>query len=413
MKARRFQKYKRHRKARRAKLLLPLFFVLALCTIAYVALGDGIDGAGGNGVPEDKVLKSPESAAHEGSDTLTEILATGRDPQIEAMLEAMTPEEKIGQMFMGCFYNGTPSAKKVEKYHLGGVLLFGPSFKNVTKKTLKRQLRDIDQTCAIAPFIAADEEGGTVVRVSAYRKYRSKPFRSPRQLFARGGMEAVVSDTHEKNRLLLSLGINMNLAPVCDISRDPDDFMYLRSLGKNPQTTAEFAAAVTEACREDGIACSLKHFPGYGNSADTHKGLAIDTRPLKELKQRDLIPFRAGIDRGAPTVLIAHNIVTALDDRRPASLSPSVHRLLRQDMGFDGVIITDDLSMGAITGFSSVEESAVNAVLSGNDLLCTGNYAIQHAAVLQALYDGVITEDRIDASVRRILGLKKKMGLLS
>ena len=257
-----------------------------------------------------------------------------------------------------------------------------------------------------------DEEGGTVVRVSSSKKFRSTPFLSPRELYAKGGLDLIVSDAHEKNSLLSGLGINLDLAPVCDISTNRKDFMYDRSLGQDARTTSDFAEAVVKACAEDSMGCTLKHFPGYGDSADTHKGIAVDRRSMEQLKSSDLLPFQAGIDAGAPSVLVSHNIVRAIDAAAPASLSPAVHRMLREDMGFCGVIITDDLSMDAIDEFFPETGSAVSAVLAGNDMLCTGSFRRQYDAVLKAVRDGDITEERIDQSVRRIISWKISAGLI-
>ena len=125
-----------------------------------------------------------------------------------------------------------------------------------------------------------------------------------------------------------------------------------------------------------------------------------------------MLPFAAGIKAEAPAVLVSHNIVSALDEALPASLSPAVHRLLRFDMGFDGVIVTDDLSMGAVSSFSPTTSSAMTAILAGNDLLCTGDYASQYNVVIEAVKNGVISEERLDASVRRILSWKRDMSLI-
>lgn len=344
--------------------------------------------------------------------TLTEIINARRDPHIEALLDDMTLEEKAGQMFMGCFYSGTPSPETVTQYNLGSVLLFQPSFTDSDKPSLKAALDDIDAACEITPIIAVDEEGGTVNRVSSSPAFRSEPFKSPRQLFAQGGMDAVIADVHEKNALLSEIGIDLNLAPVCDISTDSDDFMYSRSIGLDVEATSEYAAKVVRACLADNMGCCLKHFPGYGNSKDTHKGAAVDDRTIEQLEQSDLLPFAAGIKAGAPAVLVSHNIVSALDEALPASLSPAVHRLLRYDMGFDGVIVTDDLSMGAVSSFSPTTSSAVTAILAGNDLLCTGDYASQYNVVIEAVKNGAISEERLDASVRRILSWKRDMSLI-
>ena len=329
----------------------------------------------------------------------------------DSLMRSMSLEEKVGQMFMGCFYSGTPSPEEVTEYHLGSVLLFGQSFTGTTPEKLRLQISGISKASDIRPFIAVDEEGGTVVRVSSSTAFRRTPFKSPRQLYAEGGLEAIVKETHEKNELLSGLGINLNLAPVCDISTGKEDFMYSRSLGQDAGTTSDFAEAVVKACADDGMGCTLKHFPGYGDAADTHKGLATDDRSLKELKSCDLLPFKAGIEAGAPSVLVSHNIVTALDDK-PASLSKAVHKLLREDLGFKGVIITDDLSMDAISEYFSGSGSAVTAIQAGNDMLCTGDFSSQYEAVLKAVSDGTISESRIDQSVRRILVWKIQAGLV-
>lgn len=343
--------------------------------------------------------------------TLEEFFKAKSDPDIEKILSKMSLEEKTGQLFMGCFYNGTPSASAVSKYHLGSVLLFGSSFEKTNRISVSAQLDKL-ANITYPPIIAVDEEGGSVTRVSGNPGFRKAPFKSPRALYKKGGMDAVISDTHEKNALLSSVGIHLNLAPVCDISQDPDDFMYSRSLGQNSQITSEYAAAVTKACLSDGIACALKHFPGYGASTDTHKGLAIDRRSLNIIKSNDLKPFEAGIQAGAPMVLVSHNIVTAIDSKMPSSLSPSCHRLLVQNMDFDGIIVTDDLSMGAVSMYMSPEKSALTAIMAGNDMLCTGNYKKQYEAVLKAVNDGIISEERINRSVRKILKLKIELGLI-
>ena len=347
-----------------------------------------------------------------GGKTLTEIEKSYRDPDVEAVLETMSLEEKVGQMFMGCFYSKTPSGETVEKYHLGGVLLFGASFDDKTKDEVKEDIAAIDEACTVTPVITVDEEGGLVTRVSGNEDIRKDKFKSPRDLYAKGGLDAILDETHEKNQLLSELGIDMNLAPVCDISTDKDDFMYSRSLGKDAETTADYISEVIELCAEDNMGSCLKHFPGYGNSDDTHHGMAVDDRSLTQLEENDLLPFKAGIDAGAEAVLVSHNIVTAIDEDLPASMSPAVNLKLRSELGFDGVVMTDDLSMGAIDEFLSGESSAVTAVMAGNDMLCTGKYAQQYDAVLSAVKDGLISEDRIDRSVRRIIRMKIDMGML-
>ena len=188
--------------------------------------------------------------------------------------------------------------------------------------------------------------------------------------------------------------------------------MYYRSLGLNPEETGTVVSGMVETMKENGIAAVLKHFPGYGNNADTHVGIARDKRPLKELEKNDLVPFRAGFDAGCGAVLVSHTIVECLDTELPASLSPTVISYIREEMSFDGVIVTDDLVMEAITDAYGPEESAVMAILAGNDLLCSSEYEIQYRAVLEAVEEGRISMDLLDAAVLRVLTWKYQMGLL-
>ena len=140
----------------------------------------------------------------------------------------------------------------------------------------------------------------------------------------------------------------MNFAPVCDVSTNPDNFIYARSFGQDAQTTADYISSVVPVYAQSGVACVLKHFPGYGNNADTHTGIALDARPYTTFEKSDLVPFESGIAAGAPFVLVSHNIVECMDGAYPASLSAKVHTLLRDTLGFTGVIVTDDLAMDAV-----------------------------------------------------------------
>ena len=230
--------------------------------------------------------------------------------------------------------------------------------------------------------------------------------------FDLGGLEAVLAEEAEKCRLLSDLGINVNLGPVCDITTDPEAFMYTRSLGQDAQTTAEVTAGIVNLMRDFRVGSVLKHFPGYGNNADTHTGIAVDSRPLSDFESQDFLPFSAGIQAGCGGILVGHILVEALDPELPASLSPAVHRYLREELGFSGVIMTDDLVMQAITDQYGAGEAAVMAVLSGNDLLCSTEYAVQYEAVLQAVLDGRIDIDVLNSAVRNVLEWKISLGLL-
>ncbi len=330
---------------------------------------------------------------------------------VERLIQAMTVEEKVGQLFLArC--PAEDALADIQTYHLGGYILFGRDFMNDTPQSVRQTIKAYQQAADIPMLIAVDEEGGTVCRVSCYSQYQDTKFPSPRRLYQSGGMEAVLEAEREKATLLLSLGINVNMAPVCDVTTDPDSFMYSRSLGQSPQEIGIFASNTHALWRTMGMGAVLKHFPGYGNNADTHTGIAIDSRSLESLQERDLIPFQMAIDSGCGAILVSHTIVEALDPEVPASLSPQVHRYLRQDMGFCGVIVTDDLVMQAITDQYGTGEAAVLAVLAGNDLLCSSEYPIQYEAVLEAVRSGRISQELLDNAVARILQWKHDLGLL-
>ena len=225
-------------------------------------------------------------------------------------------------------------------------------------------------------------------------------------------MEAVLSDAAAKNATLLQLGINVNFAPVADVSTDPGDFIYDRAFGQDAQATADYVAAVVESMGETGIGTVLKHFPGYGNNVDTHTGIAVDQRPYETFLDADFLPFSAGIAAGADSVLVSHNIVTAMDGALPASLSPEVHRIAREELGFAGVLLTDDLAMDAVRSYAEDGSVAVLAVLAGNDMIVTTDFEEQIPLVIQAVEDGTIPESQIDQSVLRVLTWKHRLGLI-
>lgn len=349
----------------------------------------------------------------EGSDAAGE-QAEEPDPiaaRAQELLGGMTLEEKVGQMFIARCPE-TDAAQLAADYHLGGYILFGRDFKDKTAEQVTTDIQSYQDAAEIPLLIAVDEEGGTVNRVSSNPNLRSSPFRSPQSLYSEGGLELVRSDAQEKCRLLESLGININFAPVCDVSQDPADFIYDRTLGRDAQETSQYVAAVVETMAEEGMGSVLKHFPGYGNNTDTHTGVAYDDRPYDTFLTSDFLPFQAGIAAGADMVLVSHNIVSAMDEASPASLSPEVHRVLREDLGFTGVIVTDDLVMDGVRDFAGDDEAAVLAVQAGNDLLCCTDFQTQVPAVLAAVESGEITEEQIDAAVLRVLTMKLRLGIL-
>ena len=372
--------------------------------------------SGCHGVPEEtEVLDITQAATITTEPSYTEPEAETEalppDP-VEEILRSMPLEDWVGQLFL---VGADPNLAQIHilDYNLGGFLLFSDDFANDTPgDSAAKKIARWQETADIPLLIAVDEEGGTVTRVSRYSYYRDKRFASPRSLYDQGGMEAVLAEEDEKCQLLKSLGVNVNLGPVCDITTDPGAFMYPRSLGQSAQITGEYIRSAVDLKRQHSVGSALKHFPGYGNNVDTHTGIAIDSRSLSELESRDLIPFQAGIDAGAEAIMVSHTVVEAIDPTLPASLSPAVVRYLREHMGFEGVIITDDLTMQAITDQYGAGEAAVMAVQAGCDLLCSSAFIEQYEAVLAAVLDGRIDFDTLKNAVRNVLEWKMELGLI-
>ena len=327
------------------------------------------------------------------------------DP-IADQIAAMSPEEKVGQLFLAR-YDGYQAQNHTQQFHLGGWVLFSADFEAHTPYSIREELDALQGLSEIPLLIAVDEEGGTVTRISRFAAFRDSKFPSPRSLYKNGGIELVLQTEAEKSNLLSSIGVNVNLAPVCDITTDPAAFMYDRSLGLSPEETGSVIAAMVQTMADHGVTSVFKHFPGYGNNADTHVGIARDSRSLTELESADLVPFRMGFEAGCGAVLVSHTIIECLDPELPASLSPAVIDYMRNEMHFDGVIVTDDLVMQAITDRYGAGEAAVMAVNAGCDLLCSTEYVTQYHAVLDAVHDGRIPQDTLDAAVYRILRWKQ------
>ncbi|MBP0963855.1 MAG: beta-hexosaminidase [Oscillospiraceae bacterium] len=327
-----------------------------------------------------------------------------------AMLSEMSREEKVGQLLLArCPDNASEQA---EKFRLGGYVLFKRDVKGKTPETLREFIGGFQSVSKIPMICAVDEEGGEIVRVSSLSAFRETRFPSPSKAYKNGGFQGVYDDYSEKSGFLLDLGFNLNLAPVADVSVDPKDYIYSRTLGLPAEETAEYIRNAVTAAKEAGISSCLKHFPGYGNNADTHTGSAIDERSEDTFRNSDFLPFKAGIEAGAECVLVSHNIVKCFDSEKPASLSPEIHRILREELGFSGIIMTDDLSMDAVSLFCTDSLPYAEAVNAGNDILIVTEYEAAYNDILSAVESGEITQETIDRAVMRIIAWKYSKGLL-
>ncbi len=330
---------------------------------------------------------------------------------LQDMISGMDDAALAGQMvFVACPTSG--AKEMIEQAKPGGLILLGNTIDGETKETLSKKLAEFQEISAIPLLIGADEEGGTVCRVSSHTAFRASRFRSPRKCIADGGADALMAETQEKTELLTSLGINVNLGPVCDLAQDEDSFMYARAVPGTPTEAARYIVQMVTAMQEGGLGTVLKHFPGYGENGDTHTSVVTDVREKDGFYTADFLPFAAGIAAGSGAVMVSHNIVTAFDPDLPASLSPAMLAALREVCGEDVVAMTDDLSMDAVSSRFSLARAAVLAVQAGEDMILCFDAETAADALAAAIADGTIPRERAEEAVYRILSWKLDLGLI-
>ena len=398
------------------KKLKYLSLLLALVMIAALAAcGQNAESSAEASTPDEAVAVINGEPKQDATSAIhTEALETEpAEPSYELLQEKvanMTLQEKVGQMFFVALPDGN-AAQTAKDYNLGGYILFGKDVDGKTADELKAVIGEFQSASKYTMLVGADEEGGTVVRVSSNPKLSSSPFLSPKEYSQNGGIDAAIKAESDKADLLLSLGINVNLAPVCDITKDKDSFMYDRSYADNAKDVSEFVSKTVETYKAKQLGSVLKHFPGYGDNVDTHTGSATDNRSYAQLASNDFLPFEAGIKAGAGAIMVSHNVITAIDPQYPASLSDKVHTVIRKDLNFKGVIITDDLNMDAVKNIAGEQSPAVLAVKGGNDTICSMSVD-GYQAVIDAVNRGEIPIEQIDQSVVRILKWKQNLGIL-
>lgn len=337
----------------------------------------------------------------------------------QEILDAMTLEQKIGQLFFArCPGPNGDGEGLMAQYQLGGYLLFKRDFQDVagnwlTAQQLTDRLERYADAAAIPPLFGVDEEGGTVTRASQNPNlFPEGKLKSPQKLFSEGGLEAIADDAKAKSEKLLQYGVTVNFAPVADVTTDSGDFMYARAFGQDASATADYVETVTAAMEQAGMGAVLKHFPGYGSNRDTHTAAVVDDRPYDQFVQSDFLPFQAGMTHENAAVLVSHNVVNAMDDTLPASLSPAVYRILREELGFSGVALTDDLIMDAVSAYAADGKAAVMAIQAGADMIVSSDFEKEIAQVVLALENDELTVERIEQSVLRVLQWKLLLGVM-
>ncbi|NLB84138.1 MAG: glycoside hydrolase family 3 protein [Synergistaceae bacterium] len=336
----------------------------------------------------------------------------------------MTLEEKVGQIMM-VFFEGSSLSENLQKFvaelKVGGVILYS-SRGNIESVRQVAELNGAMQRTALAAsslplFIAVDQEGGLVNRISEGVTL----FPGNMALGATGDPSLAGRVASVMGEELASLGINVDFAPSVDVNNNPlNPIIGVRSFGSDPQLVARLGSAMISSFMEKGVFPAAKHFPGHGDTAvDSHTGLPLIPVSRERLERVEFPPFRAAIDAGVPLVMTAHVLVPSLDEKNPATLSPSILGMLRSEMGFSGLIITDSMGMAALKKERTMEEAAIEAFNAGADILLfgadKGHEETEHFGMYSALLDacrtGEISTNRLDESVGRILVAKSSLGL--
>ena len=306
-------------------------------------------------------------------------------------------------------FNYTNRTDDIKNKKPGGYVLFAYDF-DYNETFIQNYIQEIQNlsksNIGLPLGLSVDEEGGTVCRVSLH--HRSTNFPSPQQIYNESGNEGISKIDKEKRDLLRKFYLNINLAPVADISSNSNDYIYARTIGRGAAESAEYIENDVKGYVEDNFTCCVKHFPGYGNNIDTHGDIAIDERSYEQFQKEDFLTFKAAIKQQIPMVLVSHNIVKCKDEKHPASLSKPWHDILRNELNFSGLILTDDLSMGAIKKYTDNVSEAVLAVNAGNDILLTSDFYMHYDALMKALKDGDIKEEVVNKACKRIIAWKYK-----
>lgn len=346
--------------------------------------------------------------------------------KISEMLTDMTLEEKAAQMFMitpealtgtgQVLEAGDVTREAIDKYPVGGLIYFTQNLQDpgqVRSMTGNVQ-KFAEERIGLPMLLSVDEEGGTVTRFGGNPSFDYDSSADMAGIGASGDPQQAYALGEKIGKFLSSLGFNMDNAPDADVLTNPANTVVKdRSFGSDCDTVSEMALAELEGLEDQGVKGLLKHFPGHGaTTADTHEGYAYTDATLEEMKSNELVPFADGIEAGVDIIMVGHiSCPQVTGNEEPASLSEKmITGVLREDMGFDGVVTTDAMNMGAIAENYSPAEAAVKAVLAGVDMiLMPEDFQQAYTGVLNAVKSGKITQERIDASVTRIIGLKLEM----
>ena len=348
------------------------------------------------------------------------------DDRVEKLLAGMDLKQKVAQMFMVTpealtGYSKVTAAGEVTKqcfirYPVGGVIyMAGNLIDTEQTRIMLSNMQDYSvEYLGFPVFLGVDEEGGTVARIAGNRAFGVEDVGNISEIGASGNCDLAYQAGSTIGAYLSALGFNLDFAPVADVwSNKKNTVVKYRSPGSDPELVRDMVIAQIEGFKEQGILCAVKHFPGHGStSEDSHNGAAVVERTLQELFECDLIPFKGAVQAGVPFVMVGHlSLPKVVEEDVPAVFSKEIITdILRGELGFCGIVITDALDMGAVTDYYSSAQAAVMAVAAGADmLLMPEDFVAAYEGVLNAVQRGELTQERIDESVRRILKVKLEM----
>lgn len=402
--------------------------------MAVLVLLTGCFGAGNTREQTEKATRNtarenrePEPDREEGQpQELDEVTLDGITNDL---VDGMTLEQKVGQMFFvnvdlldpadGATYDyqeiSSTMLDALQKYPVGGVILFSKNI--INRKQTKTFIRNLQDVSEVPLFIGVDEEGGTVTRLGSNPKMKVKDFGDMEKIGAGGDPEKAQEIGDTLGKQLRKLGFNVDFAPVADVYGTKQSGMKERSFSADKEVVAKMVKAEVKAMQKRNVSATLKHFPGIGSSVgDTHLETSYCSKTIRQLRKKDFIPFQEGIDAGADFVMVSHIVLNRVQDKEePSSVSRLVvHDILREELGFDGVIITDAFNMKAITNEYTAARAAVAAVEAGVDVvLMPEKLGEAYQGILDAVKGGEISEKTIDRSVKRIIRTKLSRGVIS
>lgn len=420
---------KRRRKKKKGTAAVVAALLAVLCAVLCIAVFLMYQWEKENERPEEKQEEiKPEEQEEEKTEPQEEVLTEEEKLQnrINEIISGMTLEEKAAQLFMitpealtgmdPVTAAGETTRKALEEYPVGGIIYFRKNLVNpeqVRTMTANIQTYAMERT-GLPLLLSVDEEGGSVTRFGNNPGFDFDASADMKAIGESGDPQQAYELGERLGSFLYDLGINMDNAPDADVLSNPQNTVVRdRSFGSDCEVVSEMALAELRGLESQGVIGMLKHFPGHGATAgDTHEGYAYTDASLEEMMANELVPFADGIEAGVDVIMVGHiSCPKVTGDDLPASLSEKMTtQILRQEMGYDGFLITDAMNMGAVSENYSSSEAAVAAIRAGIDMiLMPQDFQQAYEGILNAVESGELTEERIDESLRRITALKLKI----